>query len=104
VPEGGSSRRLVWACRRNGSTGERPRRFAATRTAAHHLTERQREVFVALALNDVPIDVLAIQLGTNRNAIYKNCSTPGVTCAPGWLQPDILCARRTQRYDRSSSP
>jgi RNA polymerase sigma-70 factor (ECF subfamily) len=36
------------------------------------LTERQRAVFVAIALNDVPIDVLAIQLGTNRNAIYKN--------------------------------
>jgi RNA polymerase sigma-70 factor (ECF subfamily) len=36
------------------------------------LTERQREVFVAIALNDVPIDVLAIQVGTNRNAIYKN--------------------------------
>jgi RNA polymerase sigma-70 factor, ECF subfamily len=36
------------------------------------LTERHREVFVAIALNDVPIVVLAIQLGTNRNAIYKN--------------------------------
>jgi RNA polymerase sigma-70 factor, ECF subfamily len=36
------------------------------------LTERQREVFVAIALNDVSIDVLAIQLGSNRNAIYKN--------------------------------
>jgi RNA polymerase sigma-70 factor (ECF subfamily) len=29
-------------------------------------------VFVAIALNDVPIDVLAVELGTNRNAIYKN--------------------------------
>jgi len=36
------------------------------------LTPRQREVFVAIALNDVPIDVLALQLGSNRNAIYKN--------------------------------
>jgi RNA polymerase sigma-70 factor, ECF subfamily len=36
------------------------------------LSDRQRQVFVALALNDVPIDVLAVQLGTNRNAIYKN--------------------------------
>jgi RNA polymerase sigma-70 factor, ECF subfamily len=36
------------------------------------LTDRQREVFVAVALNDVPIDVLAAKLGTNRNAIYKN--------------------------------
>ena len=36
------------------------------------LTPRQREVFVAVALNDVPIDVLALELGSNRNAIYKN--------------------------------
>jgi RNA polymerase sigma-70 factor (ECF subfamily) len=36
------------------------------------LTVRQREVFVAIALNDVAIDVLALQLNTNRNAIYKN--------------------------------
>jgi RNA polymerase sigma-70 factor (ECF subfamily) len=27
---------------------------------------------VAVALNEVPIDVLALQLGSNRNAIYKN--------------------------------
>jgi RNA polymerase sigma-70 factor, ECF subfamily len=36
------------------------------------LTPRQRQVFVAIALNDVPIDVLALELGSNRNAIYKN--------------------------------
>jgi RNA polymerase sigma-70 factor, ECF subfamily len=40
--------------------------------AVAELTERQREVFVAIALNEVPIDVLALKLGTNRNAIYKN--------------------------------
>ncbi len=39
---------------------------------ASDLTSRQRKVFVAVALNDVPIDVLAVQLGSNRNAIYKN--------------------------------
>lgn len=27
---------------------------------------------MAIALNDVPIDVLAIRLDTNRSAIYKN--------------------------------
>ena len=27
---------------------------------------------MAVAPNDVPIDVLAVRLGTNRNAIYKN--------------------------------
>jgi RNA polymerase sigma-70 factor, ECF subfamily len=44
----------------------------ALSTAIENLSDRQREVFVAIALNEVPIDVLAIELGTNRNAIYKN--------------------------------
>ncbi len=35
------------------------------------LSQRQREVFVALALNGVPIDVLAERLGTTRGALYK---------------------------------
>ena len=35
------------------------------------LTERQRRVFVAVALNDASIDALAEELGSNRNAIYK---------------------------------
>ena len=35
------------------------------------LTPHQREVLVAVALNDVPIDVLAERLGTTRGALYK---------------------------------
>jgi RNA polymerase sigma-70 factor (ECF subfamily) len=35
------------------------------------LTPHQRRVLVALALNGVPIDVLAERLGTNRGALYK---------------------------------
>jgi RNA polymerase sigma-70 factor (ECF subfamily) len=35
------------------------------------LTPRQREVLVALALNEVPIDVLADRLGSTRGALYK---------------------------------
>jgi RNA polymerase sigma-70 factor (ECF subfamily) len=35
------------------------------------LTPHQRTVLVGLALNGVPIDVLAERLGTNRNALYK---------------------------------
>jgi RNA polymerase sigma-70 factor (ECF subfamily) len=46
--------------------------FEALSAAMGELTERQRKVFVAIALNDVPIDVLAVELGTNRNAVYKN--------------------------------
>jgi RNA polymerase sigma-70 factor (ECF subfamily) len=36
------------------------------------LTDRQRHVFVAVALNDAAIDVVAVELDTNRNAVYKN--------------------------------
>jgi len=35
------------------------------------LTPRQREVLVAIALNGVPLDVLAERLDSNRNALYK---------------------------------
>jgi RNA polymerase sigma-70 factor (ECF subfamily) len=35
------------------------------------LTPHQREVLVALALNEVPIDVLAERLATTRGALYK---------------------------------
>ncbi len=35
------------------------------------LTAHQRRVLVALALNGVPIDVLAERLGTTRGALYK---------------------------------
>ena len=44
----------------------------AVRDAMHtSLTRHQREVFVALALNGVPIDVLAERLDTTRGALYK---------------------------------
>jgi RNA polymerase sigma-70 factor (ECF subfamily) len=35
------------------------------------LTPHQRDVLIALALNDVPIDVLAERLSTTRGALYK---------------------------------
>jgi RNA polymerase sigma-70 factor, ECF subfamily len=38
---------------------------------ANDLTPHQREVLLALALNDVPIDVLAERLQTTRGALYK---------------------------------
>src|SRR4051794_40078996 len=46
--------------------------LAALRDAiASELTPQQRDVLVALALNDVPIDVLAERRGTTRGALYK---------------------------------
>jgi RNA polymerase sigma-70 factor (ECF subfamily) len=38
---------------------------------AEALSPHQREVLVALTLNDVPIDVLAERLNTTRGALYK---------------------------------
>jgi len=47
--------------------------FAAIREEIERsLGARQREVLVAVALNDVPIDVLAERLGSNRGALYKS--------------------------------
>ena len=51
---------------------EQRARLEALSSAIAELTDRQREVFVAVALNDVPIDILAAELRTNRNAVYKN--------------------------------
>jgi RNA polymerase sigma-70 factor (ECF subfamily) len=46
--------------------------LAAVRDAMHTvLTDHQRQVFTALALNGVPIDVLAERLGSTRGALYK---------------------------------
>jgi RNA polymerase sigma-70 factor (ECF subfamily) len=57
---------------RPGEQLEQREQLEALSAAIGDLSERQREVFVAIALNQVPIDVLALQLDTNRNAIYKN--------------------------------
>jgi RNA polymerase sigma-70 factor (ECF subfamily) len=35
------------------------------------LTPRQREVFVAIVLNDVPLDTLVLSPARSRNALYK---------------------------------
>lgn len=44
---------------------------ALRRAIEDTLTPHQRTVFVALALNEVPIDVLAERLDTTRGALYK---------------------------------
>lgn len=55
-----------------GSRAEDAELFAALREEIEGtLTERQREVLVAVALNGVPIDVLAERLCATRGALYK---------------------------------
>jgi RNA polymerase sigma-70 factor (ECF subfamily) len=47
--------------------------FARAVTAAMEvaLTPHQRKVAIAVLVEDIPIDVLAERMGTNRNALYK---------------------------------
>jgi RNA polymerase sigma-70 factor (ECF subfamily) len=46
--------------------------IVAVRTAVEQeLTVRQRQVFVAIVLNGVPLDAVVTELGSTRNAIYK---------------------------------
>ena len=44
---------------------------AVKHAIAEVLTPHQRSVLIALAVNGVPIDVLADRLNTNRGALYK---------------------------------
>ena len=44
---------------------------ALHRAVNEELTARQRRVFVAIVLNNVPLDTLVIEMASNRNAIYK---------------------------------
>ncbi len=44
---------------------------ALHRAVDEELTARQRRVFVAIVLNNVPLDTLVIEMAANRNAIYK---------------------------------
>ena len=45
--------------------------LAARRAIEEELTERQRQVFTAIAINGIPIDALADRLGSSRTALYK---------------------------------
>jgi RNA polymerase sigma-70 factor, ECF subfamily len=44
---------------------------ALRRAVDNQLTPRQREVFVAIVVNQVPLDALVTELASSRNAIYK---------------------------------
>jgi RNA polymerase sigma-70 factor (ECF subfamily) len=44
---------------------------AVRRAVDTELTPRQREVFVAIVVNGVPLDALVVSLGSSRGAIYK---------------------------------
>src|SRR6516164_6154552 len=67
---------------------------ALHRAVDQELTARQRRILVALVLNAVPLDTLVIELGTNRNAIYKTLfdarrKLRAALAANGYLSPEI---------------
>jgi len=66
---------------------------ALRRAVDEELTARQRQVFVAIVLNGVPLDALVLELGSNRNAIYKvlfdaRRKLRSVLVADGYLRDD----------------
>ena len=67
---------------------------------ADDLTPHQREVLVAVTLNDVPIDVLAERMQTTRGALYKTLHDARrrlrACLAARGLDPDL--------HDRGTSP
>ena len=68
---GSRAQREAWREREIDFSVGLPRRLGALRDAVQEsLTPHQRDVFAALVLNDVPIDVLAARLGTTRGALY----------------------------------
>jgi len=83
-----------------GAAAEQSELLAALQQAINEvLTDHQRRVLVALALNGVPIDVLAERLDTTRGALYKTLHDARrklrkhlETCG---LQPDSLLEETT---------
>jgi RNA polymerase sigma-70 factor (ECF subfamily) len=68
---GVEARRRTWQEREVGLVVELPEALGALRDAVEaSLTPHERDVFAALALNGVPIDVLAERFGTTRGALY----------------------------------
>ncbi len=53
------------------STENREMFAALARAIQQDLTPLQHRVFVAVALNEVPMDAVARELGANRNSVYK---------------------------------
>jgi len=75
--------------------------FAALRRAVDsELTPRQRQVFVAIVLNEVPLDTLVMHLGSSRNAIYQVMFEARRSCGPPWLGTDIWATTLWGAHER----
>ena len=68
-----------------------------------HLTPHQRRVFVALALNEVPIDVLAERLETTRGALYKTLHDARAKLRRRLADAGLVNAKETDRGEHHGS-
>src|SRR5215467_9605715 len=64
---------------------------ALHRAVAEKLTARQRRIFVAIVVNNVPLDALVIELASSRNAIYQTLFDAR---RKSYLGPDTHMKRR----------
>ncbi len=81
--------------------------LAALRQAVEEqLTDHQRRVFTAIVVDGVPLDALVVQLGSNRNALYKTMFDArrklraalvanGYLAAPSGGPAGVGCVRRS---------
>lgn len=79
--------------------------FAAAvgRALDTELTAHQRAVAVALLIDEVPIDVLADQLGSNRNALYKTLHDARVRLRRVLTEQGYLEVSKTAPATRTNS-
>jgi RNA polymerase sigma-70 factor (ECF subfamily) len=79
---------------------------ALRRAVEEQLTDRQRRVFLAIVVDGTPLDALVVQLGSNRNALYKTMfdarrklraalAASGYLAGPGGGPADLDCVRRS---------
>jgi RNA polymerase sigma-70 factor, ECF subfamily len=73
------------------------------------LTAHQRRVFIAVIVDGVPLEALAVKLGSNRNAIYKTVydarrKLRGALAANGYLTTAATTAGPERRGDAVSQP
>lgn len=74
---------------------------AVRRAVSEQLTAHQREVFVAIVVDGVPLDALVARTGSNRNAIYKTMfdarrKLHAALVANGHLSPSATSRARQQ--------
>jgi RNA polymerase sigma-70 factor (ECF subfamily) len=69
-------------------------------TVERELTAHQREMFIAVVVNQIPLDAVCAKLGTNRNAVYKTIfdarrKIRSSLVANGYIEETVGAVRQT---------